>query len=275
VWVANQGDDTVQAIDGATGKTRHTVAVGDEPLALAWNGTSLWVANRGDGTLQEIDPGAGAVLRTIPVGEDPFLVAADGGRVWVAHNDPAGTLLAVDVESGEVVHELELSTIYDLAFDGDLLWVAAEHETRAEGVLIAVDPADGQIVESWSGYGYQIEQLVYDGDWLWFGSNSRSLDVYSSYDGAMVQVDDWGEFEDTIPFGSVQAVALAGNQLWVVDNENLRAVDLETHHVGKSLWLGYAPRDMVFDGERLWITSGGQWVAYLYVFPEDRARAGG
>jgi hypothetical protein len=175
----------------------------------------------------------------------------------------------VDVESGEVAHELELSTIYDLAFDGDLLWVAAEHETRAEGVLIAVDPADGQVIESWSGQGYQIEQLVYDGDSLWFGSNSRSLDVYDSDDGALVQVDYWGEFEATIPFGSVQAVALAGNQLWVVDNENLRAVDLETHHVGKSLWLGDTPRDMVFDGERLWFTYGGEWMDYLYNFSED------
>ena len=269
VWVANRGDDTVQAIDGATGKTRHTVAVGDEPLALAWNGASLWVVNRGDGTLQEIDPGAGAVLRTIPVGGDPFLLAADGRRIWVAHNDPAGTLLAVDVESGAVVHELELSTIYDLAFDGDLLWVAVDHETKAEGVLIAVNPSDGQVVESRSGQGYQIEKLVYDGNSLWFASNARSLEIYSSYDGALVQVDDWGEFAATVPFGSVQAVALAGNQLWVVDNEYLRAVDLETHHAGKSLWLGYAPRDVVFDGERLWFTYGEQSVAYLYIFSED------
>jgi len=60
-----------------------------------------------------------------------------------------------------------------------------------------------------------------------------------------------------------------GNQLWVVDNENLRAVDLETHHVGKSLWLGDTPRDMVFDGERLWFTYGGQWMDYLYIFSGD------
>ena len=64
-------------------------------------------------------------------------------------------------------------------------------------------------------------------------------------------------------------VAVAGEQLWVVDGETLRAIDLETHQVGKSLWLGYVPRDMVFDGERLWITSGGQWMDYVYICAGD------
>jgi YVTN family beta-propeller protein len=55
LWVANEGDDTVQGIDPATGSVGPVIPTGRRPVALAYDGKWLWAANAGDRTLQRID----------------------------------------------------------------------------------------------------------------------------------------------------------------------------------------------------------------------------
>lgn len=54
LWVANQGDDTVQGIDVATGSVGPALSTGSQPVALVHDGRDLWVVNAGDRTLQRI-----------------------------------------------------------------------------------------------------------------------------------------------------------------------------------------------------------------------------
>jgi YVTN family beta-propeller protein len=54
LWVANQGDDTVQGIDAATGSVGPAIPTGSQPVALVHDGRDLWVVNAGDRTLQRI-----------------------------------------------------------------------------------------------------------------------------------------------------------------------------------------------------------------------------
>ena len=55
LWVANQGDDTVQGVDVATGSVGPTIQTGSQPVALAYDGQALWVVNAGDRTLQRVE----------------------------------------------------------------------------------------------------------------------------------------------------------------------------------------------------------------------------
>jgi YVTN family beta-propeller protein len=56
MWVANAGDNTVQAIDVATGAVSAALPVGRNPSALLFDGKRLWVANQDSGTVQYLDP---------------------------------------------------------------------------------------------------------------------------------------------------------------------------------------------------------------------------
>jgi YVTN family beta-propeller protein len=56
VWVANQGDDTVNRIDPTTGNVTRTVPVGGLPDGIAVGPGAVWVANGQDGTVTRIDP---------------------------------------------------------------------------------------------------------------------------------------------------------------------------------------------------------------------------
>ena len=54
VYVSNSGDDTVFAIDAATGEIERRFETGSAPGGLAVTDTDLWVANTEDNTVSRI-----------------------------------------------------------------------------------------------------------------------------------------------------------------------------------------------------------------------------
>ena len=52
----NYLDDTVSKIDVSTNTVTATVAVGDRPTGVAFDGSNIWVANSGDDTVSKIVP---------------------------------------------------------------------------------------------------------------------------------------------------------------------------------------------------------------------------
>jgi YVTN family beta-propeller protein len=64
-----------------------TIAVGDEPTAVATTPGAVWVAST-SGTVSRIDPQTNDVVETIDVGNAPAGIAVGEGFVWVSAQAP-------------------------------------------------------------------------------------------------------------------------------------------------------------------------------------------
>ena len=104
VWVANQGDATVDRIDPATGDvdvTKRDIPVGGLPDGIAVGPDAVWVANGQDGTVTRIDPATGQPSGPVPVGAGPEGIAVTPAAVWVA-NSLDLTVYRLDPATGRV-----------------------------------------------------------------------------------------------------------------------------------------------------------------------------
>ena len=63
-----------------------TVAVGDAPVGIAFDGTHIWVTNYNDNTVSRIDV-SNYVGADVDVGSSPSDAAVDGNNIWVANRD--------------------------------------------------------------------------------------------------------------------------------------------------------------------------------------------
>lgn len=136
-WVTNQGDDTVMAVDTATGRVRLTIPVGSKPagVAVAPVGRRVYVSNPESHSVTVIEyaaappeaappampradgvaaPGGGSVRAAgavsaweVPAGAGPLgIVAAPDGRVFVA--DWYGSTVAVLTRDGAPLATLQV-----------------------------------------------------------------------------------------------------------------------------------------------------------------------
>ena len=90
LWIANNLDSTVSALDPATFTVVSTIAVGSGPAALAASHGAIWVANQYSGTVSRISPRRFAVVGSLDVGDNPIALALGPGGVWVASSAPVG-----------------------------------------------------------------------------------------------------------------------------------------------------------------------------------------
>ena len=84
--VANSGSNNVSILSLSSNTVISTIAVGQQPMGVAVNGTSkAYVANYGSGTLSEVDLTNYVVSRTVSVGAGAQSVTVDpsGASVWV------------------------------------------------------------------------------------------------------------------------------------------------------------------------------------------------
>jgi hypothetical protein len=62
-----------------------TLAVGNAPFGVAFDGASIWVANAFSDNVSKLRASDGATLGTFAVGDSPRAVAFDGANIWVAN----------------------------------------------------------------------------------------------------------------------------------------------------------------------------------------------
>jgi len=63
-----------------------TIAVGNQPSSLAFDGTNMWVANYGSNTVMKFNAATGSQIgNDITVGNNPIALAFDGTDMWVAN----------------------------------------------------------------------------------------------------------------------------------------------------------------------------------------------
>jgi hypothetical protein len=86
IWVANQASDNVMKLRASSGVSLGTFAVGDSPCALAFDGENVWVANTGSDSVTKLQASDGATLGTFAVGDGPSALAFDRTNMWVANS---------------------------------------------------------------------------------------------------------------------------------------------------------------------------------------------
>jgi YVTN family beta-propeller protein len=128
VYVANNSDNTVSVINGATNEVTATVHVGTAPLGLAVNPTTnrIYVANNGANTVSVIDGTSNIVIGVVAVGNGPVAVAVDPvtNKVYVANStgnsvtviDGATNLVTATVAVGTSPQGLDVDTTTDLIY---------------------------------------------------------------------------------------------------------------------------------------------------------------
>ena len=135
VWVANQGDGTVDRIDAVTGEvTKRGIQVGARPGGIAASAGAVWVANGEDGTVQRIDPATGQPGGPVHVGAGPAGIAVTPGAVWVA-NSLDLTVSKLDPATGTVTATIGVGdgpTGIVAAKDG--VWVSNEFDATLDRI---------------------------------------------------------------------------------------------------------------------------------------------
>ena len=137
-YVTNSFHDTVSVVDTATNTVVATVAVGDNPTAVAVhpNGTRVYVSNFVGGTVSVIDTATNTVVATVAVGVAPrgVAVSPDGSRVYVTIE--TGTVSVIDTATNTAVANVPVGGVpagVAVSPDGSRLYV-----TNLGGFTVAV-----------------------------------------------------------------------------------------------------------------------------------------
>jgi YVTN family beta-propeller protein len=293
LWVSNELNDTVQAIDPATGAVQQTVKVGRRPGALVFDGQYLWVVNQLDDTLQAIDPATLAVVREIQTDDRPAALLFDGAKLWVT-NYSQNQVQAFDPQSGQRVGDpVPVGFLpWAMAFDGQRVWVA-NRNTDSLTIIDTRSPSNAVTLPA----GGTPAGLAFDGNWMWVSLQNRhwvnalnpatrekvytitvglrpsalALDPVSgqlwvtNQGDNTVQVIDRlaGTASASVEVGTLpRALAFAGGRVWVANysDNTVQAIDPVVGSAAVSIPVGTTPRGMAFDDahQRLWVALGGE-----------------
>jgi YVTN family beta-propeller protein len=162
VWVANQGDDTVNRIDPVSGNVTTTVQVGGLPDGIAVGPHAVWVANGQDGTVTRIDPATGQPSGPIFVGAGPAGIAVTPSAVWVA-NSLDLSVMKLDPATGRMTALIRVGDGPNaIAAAKDGVWVSDEFDAT----LAHIDPGTGQVRKIFVGSSPHGLALTSSGVWV-------------------------------------------------------------------------------------------------------------
>jgi hypothetical protein len=202
-----------------------TIAVGENPMGMAFEGDNVWVANRGSNSVTRIRAGDGRTTGTFPIGESPVDVAWDGASVWVANHkwlaEGHSTLVRLDPAEGRVLatHRLPGQPM-QLVVDRDVLWVT---ETWPTYTLRKLRLPDGAELGAFSAGGTP-RLVATDGESVW-ASNGGLGSV------SRIRADDGRVLLSRAIGGVPVSLERLGPEIWTHDQLGtlfrLRAEDLE------------------------------------------------
>jgi YVTN family beta-propeller protein len=243
LWIADQSNDTLVAVDPDTGMESALIPVGGDPLAVTAARGRLWVAQRADNTVKAIVPMA-IPSAPVEVGVGAAMPLAAGDRLWIA-NPPGHSVVAIDLTDGAVgVPIWTENQPTALAYDGQWLWVA----NFTTQTVQAITPATGD-----KGPAIEVDgsptRLAFDTQRLWVAYGDKP--VVQALD------PDTGEVLSTIPVDDgVADMIFDGERLWVsYDSLNVQAIDPRSGAKDDPIEVGVYLGALVFDGGRLWVTN--------------------
>ena len=111
IWVVNQDNDSVTALDAVTGVRVAEITVGTSPRSLAVDPKGkIWVTNKGSATLSVIDPVKLKVSKTLalPRASQPFGIAISASKKAYVVLEGSGQLVRFDTGSFSQTGSVEI-----------------------------------------------------------------------------------------------------------------------------------------------------------------------
>jgi oligopeptide transport system substrate-binding protein len=276
--------------------------------------TRLWVdyANQ----LLALDPESReVVLGPIEFDTDATNMVSDGKQLWVSRRHGSNPI-PIDMVTGEPGPAIEVAVADDsLVYDGNRLWFYASHLVGSNVLrysVQAIDPISRQVsppVETWTfidglvvdqarqvlwilnsdGKVQQYDlrqnalrdtplQFPYYPPWRQFHFDGQRLWTISDR-GNVQSIDvDTGKITDLVSsVTTVISSILSGEQLWIGNDDwTVQSIDLTTGRLGPAIPVGGYPRELEFDGQRLWIVlydEGRHFVGLQYLVPGKPTQA--
>ena len=269
-----------------------TFPAGNQPGAIAFDGTHLWVANQtGDLTVLNTDgstafsAGAGGVTR-------PSAIAVDSAHhVWVT--DAQFNDVTEFNPDGSIVGTFPVGTTPDgITYDGTHMWVANLNssnvtELNPDGSVAGTFPV---VAGGPAGSGTGPNAIAFDGTRIWVAvaatgtlnvlntDGSSAFLAFASQPSA-IAVDSTGhvwvadaqlnaalefdpangnEIGSTSVGTSPQAIAFDGTHMWVANNGSNNVTEINANgSVASTFRAGQAPLGIAFDGAHMWVTNNG------------------
>ena len=101
LWTTNSSGGSVSIITVPLYAVTTVSAGFTQPWGILYDGAHIWVTDYGAGTLLKLDP-SGNILQTVTVGAGPQYPAFDGANIWVP-NAKDNSITVVQASSGKVV----------------------------------------------------------------------------------------------------------------------------------------------------------------------------
>lgn len=169
IWVANEGGNSLTAIDASTGRVVSTVSgiAGPHNVQASEDGRSVWAVSGHDSTLMGVGAESQQLAGTVSTGKHPAHVVVDGAgsRAYVS-NSGDDTVTAYDLKSMREIAKVSVGAFphgMRISPDGSTLMVAnmkggsvtlVDLERMRPTSTIAVGDAPVQVAFDRSGFAY-------------------------------------------------------------------------------------------------------------------------
>jgi YVTN family beta-propeller protein len=143
IYAANPGNNTVSVISVTQNVVKQTIAVGNNPIAMAEtpDGKKLYVVNQGDNSVSVINTIDDSINATLTVGTNPtWIVArADGAKMYVLNQ---GTVSSIDTATDTVAAPVAVGAANYMFYDDSLnrLYLTISSPSQLAVLNVAVDP---------------------------------------------------------------------------------------------------------------------------------------
>jgi YVTN family beta-propeller protein len=256
-YIGNFGDNTVSAVDTATGKVVATipVAAGPHGMAITPDGRTVYVSGDGSSSVSVIDTASDTVTKTIEVGKTPngVTLTPDGKQLLVTiYGD--NKIVFVDTATQAIMGEAAVAKPHtvSLAPGGKIAYVTSQEPGKFG--LSVLDLATKSVTKA-----IPLEKTPRDGE---FGDGKM---FYFTQAGiAAVQVFDPAAVKlvGEIPTGvSPHSIYISGGAGYIVVQGpgELAQFDPQTNKVTRSITVGKQPHwaTVSDDGKTAFVTNEG------------------
>ncbi|MDT0690246.1 hypothetical protein RM549_10655 [Salegentibacter sp. F188] len=202
---SNAEDDYVAVIDMETYEITENIAVVEGPERIVENDGNLYVAHLGGYSFNDkvsvINAADNTVSETITVGdrpnsleiEDDFLWISTGGLPSYAEAETAGKIVKIDLNSNEIVAEMEFANNTDhpgnLDIEDDMIYYTLGKNvyTFSEEATTLPESAFAEMAEVASLYGFEVEDgIIYAASANSDFTGNGDLYLYNTSDGSLL-----------------------------------------------------------------------------------------
>ncbi len=262
VYVANEDDNSVSVIDGASNKVVATIPVGKWPhlVVFSADGQRAFVANGESATISVIDTASRKVVSEIPVGKDPQGIAVVSKSLLYTANYDSNDVSVVDLETGKVKTTISVAGIKDpmanpqdivAAPDGKHVYVT----NLRSGEIVSINTATNTIENRIAlGDGTAGISIAPSGQFLYVGGHGAMGSM--AMPGAGGTATPMPGAPMPTPTSSMSGMTKPGAG---EKNKDVHVVDLATNKVIGTITCGIMPIAMALsrDGKRLYVTAHG------------------